>query len=299
MTPPLQSCFDEYAKRIGVQPSDTAAAASHRASIKQKLEARYGQIGFFRSGSFGNGTAVSGHSDVDYFAVIDRRHLRADSNKVLAEVAELLRERFPRTGVRVDRPGVRLPFGVGGDELTEIIPVDEVGKTPAGFRQFDMPDGDGGWMFAAPESHNAYVTEHDKRLSGQLKRLKRLKRLIRIVKAWKFVNNIAIRSFYLEMFVTQYAKSEHIILYEIDLLNIFMALKDQRLPDIVDPQFPKLDRKLEPCKTVVQWSDSLKAVEQAATRASEAQDAKFAGNIKGSYAIWDRLFQYNLPPLKA
>ena len=36
--------------------------------------------------------------------------------------------------------------------------VDEADKTLLGFRPFDMSNGNGGWMFSAPESQDAYVT---------------------------------------------------------------------------------------------------------------------------------------------
>ena len=65
ITNALHTCLGSYAKRLGVQSAETAAVASHRASIKQKLESHCGTIGFFRPGSFGNGTSVIGYSDVD------------------------------------------------------------------------------------------------------------------------------------------------------------------------------------------------------------------------------------------
>ena len=287
----IHTCLGSYAKRLSVQPAETAAAASHRASIKQKLESCYGTIGFFRSGSFGNSTSISGYSDVDYFVVIERRRLTTDSSKVLADVAALLRERFPRTDVRVDKPGVRLPFGPDGEELTEIIPVYTTGQTKLGFRQFDMPNGSGGWMFAAPESHNAYVTDTDKALYGQVKPL------IRLVKAWKYLHDIKIRSFYLEMFVTQYAASEESIVFDIDLARIFKRLKDEMLPDINDPRFPDDGIKLEPCKTAAQWIDAYGWVDKAAETAAAARVAELNGDTQTSYQLWDRLFSWKLPLL--
>jgi hypothetical protein len=106
----------------------------------------------------------------------------------------------------VNGPGVQVPFGDGGAETVEIIPVDETGNTQLGFRQFDMPDGAGGWKFSAPESHKAYVDTIDRKLNG------RVKPLIRFVKAWKFFRNVPIRSFYLEMRVAAYADNESSII---------------------------------------------------------------------------------------
>lgn len=292
MPNPFHNCLGEYAARIGVQRPDTMNSAAHRASIKQKLESHYGTFGFFRSGSFGNGTSVSGHSDVDYFAVIDPRRLETNSSQVLARMAALLRERFPMTGVRVDEPGVRLPFGSDGDELTEIIPVRATGMTTAGFRRFDMPDGNGGWMFSAPESHNAYVSETDQSLSW------RLKPLIRLVKAWNYSHDVKIRSFYLEMFVTRWATNEKVIVYDIDLANIFRSLRSTGLPSIIDPRFPNDGRLIEPCKTAAQWMNAYHCVGKAAELAMAARMAHHNGDNQQSYQLWDRLFSRDLPPLR-
>jgi hypothetical protein len=49
---------------------ETSATVSHRASIKACLENNFGLKRFTRIGSFGNGTNVSGYSDVDYLACL-------------------------------------------------------------------------------------------------------------------------------------------------------------------------------------------------------------------------------------
>jgi hypothetical protein len=190
----IEDAFENFLVTIRGSAVETSAAASHRSSIKTRLEQSFGMTAFFRTGSFGNGTNVRGHSEVDYFAVIPAARLKQDSRITLAAVAADLRARFPTTSnIRVDSPGVRLPFGLDGAEAVEIVPVDQTGQTQLGFRQFDMPDGNGGWKFSAPESHNAYVSGIDKKHGGKVKPL------IRFVKAWKFKRNVPIRSFYLEV----------------------------------------------------------------------------------------------------
>jgi hypothetical protein len=54
---------------------------------------------FFRTGSFGNGTSISGYSDVDYFASIPRDQLKAISTSTLTRLKNVLDSRFPLTGV--------------------------------------------------------------------------------------------------------------------------------------------------------------------------------------------------------
>jgi hypothetical protein len=70
MATTVDAAFDQLLAWISTMPAETAAAKSHRANIEKKLREEFGLNGFFRTGSFGNGTNVSNLSDVDYFAVI-------------------------------------------------------------------------------------------------------------------------------------------------------------------------------------------------------------------------------------
>jgi hypothetical protein len=170
---------------------------------------------------------------VDYFAVIPTANLKQESGKTLAAVAESMRARFPNTdGIRVSTPGVLIPFGDEGAEAVEIVPVDQTGLTKLGFRQFDIPDGSGGWKFSAPESHKAYVDRIDTRLGGKVKQL------IRLLKAWKFYRKAPIKSFYLELRVAAYAETEQAIIYDIDIKNVMTAMWNDQLAEIYDPRFP-------------------------------------------------------------
>lgn len=130
-----------------------------------------GMVGFFPTGSIGNGTGLSG-ADVDYFAVIPPDNRKRDSERSLEDVASALRQRFPQTtGIRISRPRVYVPFGADTFEPTEVIPVACTGKTLLGFRSFLISDDSGGWKFSAPESHEAYVAEVDAAHLGHLKPL--------------------------------------------------------------------------------------------------------------------------------
>ena len=238
--------FSEFLNNLRTSPAETSAAASHRQSLISKLTATFGMTAFFRTGSFGAGTNVRQHSDVDYFAVIPRGSLKQDSSRSLAEVASALRERFPQTGIRVDSPGVRISFGLDGAEATEIVPVDLTGSTLLGFRQFDMPDGSGGWKFSAPESHNAYVNGIDTKHGGKAKAL------VRFIKAWKYIRGVPVKSFYLEMKLARYMSDESQIIYDIDLRRVIFDMWQDGLAAIPDPRFPNDGFFISPCNTKAQ-----------------------------------------------
>lgn len=287
----VDAAFNQFISRLRTTAQESAAAASHRASIAAKLKERFGMSSLFRTGSFGNGTNVAGHSDVDYFAVIPTANLKQDSGKSLAEVAAALRERFPLTSnIRVDSPGVRVPFGLDGAEATEIVPVNETGRTQLGFRQFEIPDGNNGWMFSAPESHNAYVNSIDEQRQGKLKPL------IRIMKAWKFKRNVPIKSFYLEIRTAQHAANENSIIYDIDVSILFKKFLVDGLSDFPDPRFPVDGFVLKACNTELQRQDALSKLANAAEWASDAVEHRRANRTRAAFGRWDLVFNYQFPP---
>ncbi len=153
--------FQILADGLASSSEETRTAAKHRASLEACLTKQFGMTSFFLSGSFGHGTNILRYSDVDRFAVIPTENLLQDSNATLRKIAVALRKTFPQTGIRVDAPGLRVPFGFKNKELTEVIPADEVGQTNLGYRLFEIADGNGRWLQVAPESHTAYVTEID------------------------------------------------------------------------------------------------------------------------------------------
>ena len=286
----IEAAFLELINKLRSSRTEIGAAASHRQSIKTKLEQVFGMAAFFRSGSFGNGTNVSGYSDVDYFAVIPTANLKADSSVTLSQIASALRERFPTTpNIRANGPAVQVPFGLDGAEHTEIVPVDATGITKLGYRQFDMPDENGGWMFSAPESHNAYVEHHDDRLQG------RLRQLIRLVKAWRSLRNAPIRSFYLEMYVTRYAAAETTIIYDLDVRSVLQRLAGEGLPAIIDPRFPDDRKFLHPCSTANNHADALAKLITSAQWAQDAVEHRLGGRDHSAFERWALVYNYTFP----
>ncbi|HCK84812.1 MAG TPA: hypothetical protein DHW63_09945 [Hyphomonadaceae bacterium] len=172
--------------------AQTIAGAIHRGTLEEKLVSAFVGARLAATGSNRTLTGVAGHSDEDYFAIIPAHLLKADSQASLDDLGAALRERFPRTAIRVDRPCVRVPFD-DGTETIEITPVAHMGYTLLGFPQFLIPDGTGGWEPSAPESHNAYVHDIDIAFGGDVRRL------IVLAKIWKYERNVAIRSFFIEI----------------------------------------------------------------------------------------------------
>jgi hypothetical protein len=286
----VEDAFDQFLPTLTTSRQETQSAASHRATVEARLKADFSLTTMFRTGSFGAGTNVRGYSDVDYFAVIPTANLKKDSSRTLTAVAESLRDRFPLTpNIRVNGPGVQLPFGDEGAERVEIIPVDDTGRTKLGFRQFDMPDELAGWKFSAPESHKAYVDDIDTKLSGKVKPL------IRLAKAWKFFRNVPIRSFYLEMRIAALMATEQVILYDIDLKNVLNALWDDQLANVPDPRFPNDAFVLSACSSTSSRTDALSKLGNAATWSQQAMSEKHANRPGAAIGKWNLVYADRFP----
>ena len=279
--------FIEFHRRLTPTPGESAAAQSHRVSIKTCLESNFGMTNFFKTGSFGNGTSISRYSDVDYFAVIPTDNLKANSTTSLREVRDALAARFPNTGVRVSCPAVVVPFGTDAKESTEVTPAYYVKTNEDGYNIYGIPDCSDGWMPSSPSVHNAYVREVNDDLGGKVKPL------IRFIKAWKYYQNVPISSFYLELRIAKYAEGESSIVYSIDVKNVFSYLDRIDLASMQDPK--GISGYIRPCSTGTKLADAKSKLSTALTRAQNACDAEDEGNTKTAFEWWDMLYNYNFP----
>ena len=290
MATTVNAAFDQLLERLSATPGGTQAAQGYRARIEEALREDFGLIDFLRSGSHENGTSVAGYSSVDYFAVIPDLSPRPGSHQLLVAIAATLRTRFPNTGVRTDSLAVVLPFGRDPSEATKVIPVVEAGLTKAGHRQFVMPDGTGNWMTTVPDAHNEALRTTDQTHGGKVKAL------IRLLKGWKHLRSVPISSFYLELAVTEYAKTQDTIIYDIDLRNVFERLLATGLSPQPDPEMP--GSIIAPCKSAPLQMEALSHVREAAAWSREAVTLNFGGNVPTAFLRWDRVFNANFPELE-
>ena len=266
---------------------DTDRAKRHRSSIEDCLKRNFGITRFFRIGSFGNGTSIHNHSDVDYLAEFPKRHVDADSATFLRKVCRVLDARFPRTGVKVDAPAVLVPFGSDKSEWTEVVPADRMGETKLGFPMYDIANGSGGWLKSSPESHNKYVADTDSGLSSKVKPL------IRFVKAWNFKHDVGISSFYLELFVTKYAAKETSIVYSIDVKNVLGQLKDSGLASFQDPR--GISGTVSACDDAITRLLAQTKVAAAHGWAVKAREAENEERMADAFRWWDKVFAGSFP----
>ena len=282
----IEQGFSDFLNKLKATVTENAAAKNHRTSIEACLKNNFGLNRFTRIGSFGNGTNISGYSDVDYLACIPTNQLTQTSTASLVKVKNALVTRFPNTGVAINCPAVAVPFGEYKSESTEIVIADYI-KEENGYKVYEIADCNNGWMQVSPDAHNSYVDYIDKQLGGKVKPL------IRFIKAWKFYQNAPISSFYLEMRVTKYASHEKAIIYDIDVNNVLQGLLDSDLAAMQDPM--GVSGYIYPCKTDAFKADALSKLKTAATRANKARDAAINNDVKTAIEWWQKLYNDKFP----
>ena len=282
----IEEGFKDFLTKLTPSTAESTAAKNHRTSIKECLEANHEMTNFFRTGSFGNGTSISGYSDTDYFAIIPTENHKEDSGINLRVIKTTLLNRFPNTGVRVDCPAVVLPFGTKAKESTEVVPADYKRKTK-GYNVYEIANCLGTWMDSSPMAHKTYIKEQDDRLSGKLRPL------IRFIKAWKFYRNVNISSFYLELRVAGLMRNEINIVYSIDIKSIISWLYDNDLPAIQDPM--GISGLIKPCKSDAQKTDAISKLGTAKTRTVNARSYEEKEDIKNAFYYWNLVFDHKIP----
>jgi hypothetical protein len=282
----IEEAFTTLHTRMTPTATESAQAKAHRASIKSCLEANFGMRAFFRSGSFGNATSVSGHSDVDYFAEIPGYNVPLSSSSFIHRVFGVLDARFPHTGVRLDAPALVLPFGTDSEETTDVVPAELKRTTWRGHRVYAIA-GIAGWVESSPDAHGAYVDEVNEKLS------RKVKPLIRFVKGWKYYNTAPVSSFYLELFVAKYAAKETSIHYCIDVAAVLQDLAWSGFAAVEDPS--GISGSVPACDSPLDLLHARRLVEEAARHAAKARDAEAGGSISGAFGWWDKVFNYRFP----
>ena len=288
----IKQGFKNFLRTLTPTSRESDVAKKHRASIEACLKNNFGlTTRFFRTGSFGSGTSISGYSDVDYFAQIPTSSREENSTLMLRRVREALDKRFPKTGVRVSRPAIIVPFRADVGESTELTPAIYVGVTTKDeYKVYDIPDFSNGWTRSSPKAHKAYVRKIDQKLGGGVKHL------IRFVKAWKYYQDVPISSFYLELRVAKYAERKpHIVYdtYDIAVKRIFSYLRGDNLAKMRDPM--GICGQIKPCSTDKKLENARSKLATALNRAQKACDARRSGDVEDAFYRWNMLYDRKFP----
>lgn len=238
---PLWTGFDRYLAEYAPREQHKAEVRKYRERVRAIIAAEYRLMGFFQSGSFQHGTAVMPYSDVDYIARIHFEDRPGSSNTILNNLRDLLGRELWEANVSVARPTVTIEFP-GLLPYYEITPAYLKRTTSDGDSVLLIPAPGGEWREAAPEAHNKFVAEMDRKHGGEVRELARL------LKAWKYEHGASVSSFYLEMRAAEYGKNSDSIHLLTSIRDVVTNLVNQGLPAMNDPT--KLVSRISPSSSV-------------------------------------------------
>lgn len=278
--------FNDFLQQMAPPRAEAESSKTLHLSIANFLRGGYGLNDFIMTGSLRNGTCIAGCSDYDYFAVISTDKLKADSTATVSEIKNYLDFHLHHGAVCEQAPGIRVTFGVGAREATEVIPVDFVAEAN-GCRVYDMPNPSGGWMRTSPDAHGAYLKALEQRLGAGVRNL------IKLVKLWKYSVGVPISSFYLELATVRYLEGVSSVVYDVDLHGIFSSLFNTEMAPIHDPT--GVSGNVPPCSANADFQAIKSELTYAFLRANKALEARLKYNIAEAFDWWHLLYNGKFP----
>ena len=216
-----------FAKALAPQPFDKTTVSDRRNAIEEHIKKNTSSVGLVESGSWSHGTAVAGHSDVDYMAFFPdtSRPVRPSTALTNLKVA-LDGAHWGITSRQISSPTIKVGFFSVPN--FEIVPAYYKGEQDK-IAVFRIPGPGDEWVESIPLGHNGFVSAVNDKLS------KKVKPLVRLVKAWKYHVGAPVSSFYLEMRTAKHASTETAIYFDIDLRSIFRQLVSNQMKAMNDP----------------------------------------------------------------
>jgi hypothetical protein len=152
-----------------------------------------------------------------------------------------------------------------------------------------IPNGKAGWRAANPPFH------HDLSEASNVRLASRLKPLVRLMKAWNNANGHPVRSFHIEMMVTDAARGATVVPAWASAVASSLAAISTRVtspfPDPWTPPVQFVDDDLTATRRV-ETRDMLRS--DAATSV-EALRLDALGRTREAFALWDRVYRGKFP----
>ncbi len=277
--------FVELIKKLEPNFSESEISESNLSDIERCLKSSFDMNYMINYGSIGHGTHISGYSSTDCFAVIPKKHLFEDSHVSLKKVHECLLESFPNASMLEGRPVISISYGEKAFERHNIVPAFQNGQRH-GHDVFGIPGPSQRWVSSCPGGHSERINKVDTELSSQLKSM------IRLVKAWNYYNNQPLWSFYVELAMAEFLKTDYSVMYAQDFRNFLRYLQRRELAPIEnsigsnEPVYatPK-DQKIM----------ALGTLDEAIYKSGKAVKFESRGNIAEAYYWWGKVFNFHFP----
>lgn len=150
-------------------------------------------------GSYGRYTAIKGVSDLDMLYIMPKgkweEYKNGGQSKLLSDVAAAIRDRYPKTKVRVDRLVVQAVYSSFTVEAQPVFEQDD-----GSFKYPDTYNG-GAWKITKPRDEIRAMSEFDTQKN------KNLRRLCKMARAWKNKHGVGIGGLLIDTLAHNFFKS--------------------------------------------------------------------------------------------
>lgn len=291
------SVSESFSKLLSrIQPGDLEIkrAEGHASTMKSRLEKYFALKKFELIGSHSRDSAIKKYSDVDFFAVFSRDDVRwggkyIDSRTLLNKVANVLRGRYPQTGIRRDKQALVIEFG-DGNYAVDVV--------PAFFEEFDdelhnpiysIPDSAGGWVITNPKLHNKYINEASQQSNSKLIRT------VQLIKWWQSVRipKIPLKTFHLEMILSSEGICNGVKSYAECLTDTFDLLYKRQCRPLRDPL--KISGYIDSTNTELQRDHLYKVIWSSRNRSIRALEFEYSGKVTRAKELWSIIFNNKFP----
>ena len=277
--------FVELVKKLEPQFSECENNAAYIHRIEKKLKASHDMKYLISYGSLGHGTHIKGYSSSDHFAVMPKSKLFENSLDSLKKVHSSLVDIFPDGYIIEGRPSITIHYGEAASEKHHIVPAFVAGEKD-GHDVFGIPGPSGRWIKSCPGGHSSWINKLDVQLS------QRLKMMIRIMKAWNYFNNKPLWSYYIELAMAEFLKSDYEVMYSLDFRNFLKYL--------VRIELKPIEGSIGSSELVYATSKDekysvLRELNEAIYKSGKAIKFENRGDIFEAYFWWRKVFNFHFP----
>lgn len=288
----IAELFTRLHGRLDLTTSDHQAFDSHVAGLKRPLEATFGVSKIVRVGSHARDSAIRASSDVDLLVVVRREDIMwggrpKTSDTILDKARKALRETYPQTDLRKDSQAITVKFSDG--RAVDVVPAYWLEAQQTGWPTYGIPDGSGGWMRAAPDTHNDYIRRADARAPGRIARVGQLFRHWRDAREAR----IPISGFYVEMLMATRNLAEVRNTIRTTFAVALREIGNRGAPAIADPC--KVCADIAACGTAPKLRTLLDSAAASLTHAERALALESVGRESEARRQWEIVFNGQFP----
>jgi hypothetical protein len=282
----VQEAFTKFKAKISEPTEKERKDASRRQQdIRALMDNEFDIIRDFLSGSYARHTKTKPLKDVDIFCVLgeDEKHYwKKHPSELLEAVAKILRDKYGKDSVELQRRSVGVNFGSTEDEMVmsfDVVPAFDCGK------HYEVPDTKSAkqWTKTDPEIHKEKATKKHQNYSNEWKGL------VRMVKTWNREQGKVVKpSFLLEIMALELFDGDFGGDYRYELKGFFSSAAERIFEDWPDPAGlgPDVSDSMDNSARTA----ASKTLREAANQASRAIQLEKQGNVGEALKIWQGMF---------